>query len=122
MNNSLKQLLSEDCIELFEYLKTNSTPESSALLALIEDEKVIIHLEFAILQITRIFGAYAFKNTQSVTHFKENLVQVYETYPEFKILSDIYLRNVTLHEINENLCESDSQSQTALLEKLMRAS
>lgn len=122
MNNPLKRLLSEDCIELFDYLKTNNTPEASALLALADDERAIIHLEFAILQITRIFGAYAFKNTQSVTHFRENLVQVYAEYPEFKILSAIYLENVQLNEINGNLCEADSKSQTVLLEKLMRAS
>ena len=78
-------------------------------------------MENAILQLTRIFGAFAFKSTHAVEVFKNKLLEVYSKYPEFKIFNEIYIKEIALKDINENLTDEVKENRK-LLKRIMTRS
>ena len=121
LSKQIKNMLTEDCAELLAYLETENIPEKATIYKLIEDENAMNSLENAILQLTRIFGAFAFKSTNAVEVFKNKLLEVYSKYPEFKIFNEIYTKEIALKDINENLTDEEEKQQTEHLHKFMRA-
>jgi hypothetical protein len=121
LSKQIKKMLTEDCAELLAYLETENVPQKATIYKLIEDETAMDSLENAILQLTRIFGAFAFKATHAVEVFKKKLLEVYNKYPDFKIFNEIYIKEIALKDINENLSDEEEKLQTVQLHEFMRA-
>lgn len=100
LSKQIKDMLSEDCIEVLAYLETQNVSEKKEIFKLVENQNAINNLEVTILQLTRIFGAYAFSNTDNIDIFKNRLLVIYKDYPSFKIFNSIYLKEISLKDIN----------------------
>ena len=121
LSKQIKNMLSEDCVEVLAYLEEQNIPQREEIFKLIENKNAINNLEVTILQLTRIFGAYAFNNTHNINIFKNRLLVIYKDYPSFRIFNNIYLKEISLKDINPLISEADFAKNTQELKNFIQS-
>lgn len=111
VDKKIKKLLTEDCVEILAFLESNSIAGKNQVFETIENQKGVNALEVLILQLSKTFGAFAFSQTDEISIFKNKIKEIYTYFPEFKIIAPIYINEINLTDINENLSHSEAQTQ-----------
>ena len=114
MIKDIEKMVSEDTLEMIDYLQSQKVNGYEKVIAMLDDENEANNLSLFILEESKFYGGYAYKHsTFEVNLLEKNKEVIFETLknrPELQIVHDAYLKWVNLKDINPSLTEAEAKS------------
>lgn len=113
MIKDIAKMVSEDTLEMIDYLQSQKVIGYEKVIAMLEDENEANNLSLFILEESKLYGGYAYKHsTFEVNLLEKNKKVIFEALknrPELSIVHEAYLKWVNLKDINPSLTDSEAK-------------
>ncbi len=113
MIENIEKLVSEDTLEMIDYLQSQKITGYEKVLEMLNDENEANNLSLFILEESKLYGGYAYKHSTFEVNLleknKEAIFEALKNRPELIIIHDAYLQWVNLKDINPSLSDDDAK-------------